>query len=67
MIKYHVEFDVEIRKFDEDDNEIGLGPLERPRFEDALYTEIEGLKEMDFDLQIDVRQIGVDRIRPVNP
>jgi hypothetical protein len=56
MKHYHVEFDIEIREYaaeaDGPEEEVPVSLENAAAFEEALRTEIEGLVEMDFDLEI---------------
>ena len=62
MIKVHCSYDVEVRKYDADDNEIELTEDEAKKIEADLLIEVLDVQNMDTDLSISVLMIDVERI-----
>jgi len=62
VIKVHCSYDVEIRKYDDDDNEIELTEDEVKKIEADLLLEVLDVQNMDTDLSISVFMIYVERI-----
>jgi len=62
MMKLRLGFTVVARKFDDNDDELPILPTEGAKLFHMLMTEIEGLSNMDIDLQIEVFDID---LRPV--
>jgi hypothetical protein len=52
--KIHVEFDLEARKYDNDDNEVQLTPKELAGLEEDIEREVFGIQNMGTDLNISV-------------
>jgi hypothetical protein len=59
MMKLRLGFTVVARKFDDNDDELPILPTEGAKLFHMLMTEIEGLPEMDIDLQIEVFDIDL--------
>lgn len=75
MKKYHVEFDIEVKKFKESSLPDGIDPAEVEvpmtqeeitNLEHALNVEVESLREMDFDLDITVNNIDIGEVDDSN-
>jgi hypothetical protein len=62
VIKVHCSYDVEVRKYDADDNEIELTEDEAKKIEADLLIEVLDVQNMDTDLSISVLMIDVERI-----
>lgn len=61
MRKWHIECDVEVRKFD-DLTEVEIPQPELLRVDRALSVELGDLEAMDFDLDIRVTNIDVEMV-----
>jgi hypothetical protein len=62
VIKIHCAYDVEVRKYDDDDNEIELTEDETKKIEAGLLIEVLDVQNMNTDLSISVLMIDVERI-----